>query len=338
MRIFWMCFAAAVFIASFAAHISTFLGIDPMEQFPHVMLIHILIFPPFIAAVFSLSKMQASERHIPRWMKVCGAIVGVYAIVTCVLFVILGEGGGPHELNGKFVLMDHGMIVRELTRDEFHRQQAYVVRFFSAGWMLFSSIALGGLMVAHRVINSRAAMPEVKLGVSPAVETRVAPVLPPTETTRTAGFTALFIYLSCVAIILSKQPLLNVLCAVPLVTFTVSGLRRRTRGFPQGQFDTNIGCVSVVPNFFLAVTWMTYIRQFAYVALYAGLASAVHGRVQIILSRTVPAHLSDGQILHTRVWSALFIPGFVLVICGLVGLTYMGEQIGRLCRGWRPTP
>lgn len=329
-----MCFAAVVFIASLAVHVSTFLGIDPMEKFPHVMFFHFLIFPPFIAAVFSLRKTQAAERHIPHWMKICGGVVGVYAIVTGAFFVILGEGGGPHELNGKFVLMEHGIILRELTRAEFHRQQAYVVRFFSAGWTLFSSIALGGLMVAHRAISSSPTMPEAGVEISPAVETRAVAALPPTETTRTAGFTALLIYICCVAIILSKQPLLNVLCVVPLVTFTIIALRLRTRGFPR-QFDTTVGCFSIFPNFFLACVWMDYVRQFAYVALYAGLANAVHGRVQIVLSRDVPAHLSNGEVLYTRVWSASLIPGFPLVICGLVGLTFMGEQIGRLFRGWK---
>lgn len=338
MRIFWMFFAAAVLVASFALHVSTFLGIDPMERFPHVMLVHVLIFPPFIAAIFALSKTPAAERRTPRWMKVYGALLGVYAIITGALFLILGEGGGPHELHGKFFLMEHGMVLRELTRAEFHQQQAYVVRFFSTGWMLFSSIALGGLIVAHRPLTSTGTMAAARPNAAPAAEAAVATTLPPAQITRASGFAALLIYLSCVTIILARQPLFNVLCIVPFVTFTIIALRRRTLGFPHGQFDTTIGCLSVVPNFFLAVMWMNCVRQFTYVAFYAGLASAVHGTVQIVLSRTVPAHLSNGQLLHTGVWSALFIPGFLLMFCGLVGLTYMGEQIGRLFRAWQRTP
>jgi hypothetical protein len=37
---------------------------------------------------------------------------------------------------------------------------------------------------------------------------------------------------------------------------------------------------------------MNCVGQFAYVALYEGLANAVHGRVQIVVSRAAPAHLS----------------------------------------------
>jgi hypothetical protein len=80
---------------------------------------------------------------------------------------------------------------------------------------------------------------------------------------------------------------------------------------------------------------MNCVGQFAYVALYEGLANAVHGRVQIVVSRADPAHLSNGQILHTRVWSASLMPDFLLVICGLPGLIYMGKQIGRLFHGWK---
>jgi hypothetical protein len=49
----------------------------------------------------------------------------------------------------------------------------------------------------------------------------------------------------------------------------------------------------------------------------------------------LPLILSSGQILHTRVWSASLMPHFLLVICGLAGLTYMGKQIGRLFHGWK---
>src|ERR1700730_785561 len=69
---------------------------------------------------------------------------------------------------------------------------------------------------------------------------------------------------------------------------------------------------------------------------YKGLANAVHGRVQIVVSRAAPAHLSNGHILHTRVWSPSLMPGFLLLICGLAGQTYMGKQIGN-CSLWPNT-
>jgi hypothetical protein len=32
---------------------------------------------------------------------------------------------------------------------------------------------------------------------------------------------------------------------------------------------------------------------------------------------------------------ASLMPDFLLVICGLAGLTYLGKQIGRLFHGWK---
>jgi len=333
MRIFWASFAAVVLVASLAIHVSTFFGVDPMESIPHVMLLHLLIFPPFIAAIAYLRRVRPADLQVPRWMKVCGGVLVVNAVVTGVLFVILGEGGGPHQRDGKFFLMEHGMIIRELTRAEFGQQQAYVVRFFSSGWALFSAIALGALIIARPARAGDGLLPDASPSESPGPG--IQPILPPAHTSRAAGLIALLIYVACVTMILTRQPLLNLLCVVPLGTFACIGLRRRTQGFPQGQFDTTFGCLSIVPNFFLAGFWAVRLRQFIYVACYAGLRDAAQNRVQVIESRVAPSHLSNGQALHTQVWAALMIPTFLLVVCGLIGLTFMGEEIGRFLRTWR---
>jgi len=80
--------------------------------------------------------------------------------------------------------------------------------------------------------------------------------------------------------------------------------------------------------------WMNCVGQFAYVALYERVANAVHGRVQIVVSRAAPAHLSNGQILHTRVWSASLMPDFLLVICSLAGLITWESNSADLFHGW----
>jgi len=304
-----------------------------MDSIPHVMFFHLLIFPPFIAAVAYLRRVRPAGLRVPRWMRVCGGILVSYAVITGISFVILGEGGGPHQRDGKFFLMEHGMIIRELTRAEFHQQQAYVVRFFSAGWVLFSAIALGALIVARPAPPGDVLVPDAPPSASS--KSGIPSILPPAHTSRAAGLTALLIYVACVTLILTRQPLLNLLCVVPLGIFAWVGLRRRTQGFPQAQFDTTFGCLSIVPNFFLAGFWAVRLRQFAYIAHYVGLSDAAQNRVQVIESRTAASHLSNGEALHTQVWAALMIPTFLLVVCGLVGLTFMGEEVGRFLRGWR---
>src|SRR5207248_1208759 len=52
----WCLFAAAVLLISAAVHCSTFMSIDPMQAIPGVMFIHVLIFPPFFAAIYYARK------------------------------------------------------------------------------------------------------------------------------------------------------------------------------------------------------------------------------------------------------------------------------------------
>jgi hypothetical protein len=61
--ILWCVFAASVLFVSLLVHISTFVGIDPMEAFPGVMSIHVLIFPPFVAALIYASKVGGPRDH-----------------------------------------------------------------------------------------------------------------------------------------------------------------------------------------------------------------------------------------------------------------------------------
>ena len=66
----WCWVAAVVLLVSLVAHLSTFLGIDPMAAWPGVMFIHLAIFPPFIAALCyaSLSSSEGPMRNWARWM------------------------------------------------------------------------------------------------------------------------------------------------------------------------------------------------------------------------------------------------------------------------------
>jgi hypothetical protein len=73
----WSWVAAAVLCVSIAAHVSTFLGIDPIAECPGVMFIHLAIFPPFIAAMSYANrvggKRQGQDRvtkSAPPW---CGS-------------------------------------------------------------------------------------------------------------------------------------------------------------------------------------------------------------------------------------------------------------------------
>jgi len=153
----WIGLAALILVISVAAHASSFLGIDPMAVIPGVMFIHLLIFPPFIAALHYTNKAGGSSNGLdtvleqaPGWMQVMTGVCFVYVIVNFLIFMVLSEGGGPDKRDGKYFLTDHGRIVREITEQEYVRHEAYVVRGFSGHWMFFSGAALTLLVGAGK--------------------------------------------------------------------------------------------------------------------------------------------------------------------------------------------
>ena len=60
-----------------------------------------------------------------------------YALINFALFFFLSKGGVPDVRDGKYVLHNHGQVIRELSEDEYELQKAYVVRGFSGHWMVF---------------------------------------------------------------------------------------------------------------------------------------------------------------------------------------------------------
>jgi hypothetical protein len=159
----WCVFSAIVLFLSLTAHFATFLGIDPMEQIPGVMLIHVLIFPPFGAAIFYSSKIKTGRAGqnvamaaAPKRLRVLTGVFFVYAFINFfILFFFLSLRGMPQHRDGKYFLQDHGKVVREVDEKEFHKRQAYVVRGFSGHWMLFSCAAITMLIGARNIRAQR---------------------------------------------------------------------------------------------------------------------------------------------------------------------------------------
>jgi hypothetical protein len=348
----WCWFAAAVLIVSLVVHVSTFMGVDPMANWPGVMFIHLAIFPPFIAAICYAARIGGPEQgrqdrvfnSAPRWLRILTGLFSGYALVNFAVFMVLVEGGGPHERDGKYFLTSHGTVLRELNEAEYHQQRAYIVRGFSGHWMLFSSAALMGLVGAARLRPRSAGAPAPPLEsrngqvVAPsakllaALRAAIAEVAarPPEPTTVRAGVISLVVYVACLAMIFCNQPALGVL-AVPLVTIAMVLALRRRRGFPHGAFESSIGCLAVFPNAMIASLMGKLAAEFIYLAIYVGLGAALSHQVALTFPREGPAQLSNGELLHTRVWAALMLlVMFPLIAVGTVGLTYLAEQIGRL--------
>jgi hypothetical protein len=146
---FWICFAAVVLVMSIAVHAATFFGIDPLESIPSLMMLHGLVFPPFAAALYYGRRLQFNHSISP--LKLFTAAPRPLVVLTCALalytafhFVsaVRTTEGNPSEHDGKYRLVEHGRIVREISEAEYHEHRARFVRAFSGGWMLFSCASI----------------------------------------------------------------------------------------------------------------------------------------------------------------------------------------------------
>ncbi len=81
-------------MVSAAAHFSSFF-LDPMAAFPGVMLIHLAIFPPFVATIVYANRTAGTgkacvdkvRKCAPMWLQGMAAGFFVYAFVNFAVFI-----------------------------------------------------------------------------------------------------------------------------------------------------------------------------------------------------------------------------------------------------------
>ncbi|WP_061534434.1 hypothetical protein [Collimonas arenae] len=132
------------FIISLIVHISALLSIDVLTDFPYVWLLHVGIFVVFIPFVFLSRKTLGAKPKFaeiraafPSWVVVVGAFICAYAVLNFVLFMVATEGGSPSIRDGKYLLLNHGKLIRELTFAEYTAFRTNEVRGFSGHWLVF---------------------------------------------------------------------------------------------------------------------------------------------------------------------------------------------------------
>ncbi|MBB6241945.1 hypothetical protein [Rhodanobacter sp. MP1X3] len=136
--------ALAGFLISLAVHVEALMGVDIASSIPSVWLLHAGVFVVFGPFVFFSRKdfvgnqsLLSMAKGLPPWAAVLGGAIFVYAIVNFALFLLHSEGGNPTVENGKYLLMEHGALIRELTPTEFTALKANELRGFSGHWLLF---------------------------------------------------------------------------------------------------------------------------------------------------------------------------------------------------------
>lgn len=133
--------AALGFVASLAVHIHTFWGVPLAERFPEIWMLHLGMFGVFFPLVLALrrDKKAGVAENYGRLRKPARAALTVLGIYTfgCVMVSFASYEGSPEARGDRFVLSNHGRVVRELSRDEFMKAEARSERSSSAVWLLF---------------------------------------------------------------------------------------------------------------------------------------------------------------------------------------------------------
>ncbi|NLA69143.1 MAG: hypothetical protein GX856_13050 [Gammaproteobacteria bacterium] len=132
------------FVVSLGAHAWTALGNDVASQIPQIWLLHVGMFVVFVPLVFFSRYDLGSEPReatwtsgLPGWVKTLGLCILAYAALNFLLVLGHTGGGSPVLREGKFVLLNHGKVVREITKIEYAALTAAQVRGFSGLWLVF---------------------------------------------------------------------------------------------------------------------------------------------------------------------------------------------------------
>jgi hypothetical protein len=142
-RIFGLA-ALVGFIISLIVHISALLNIDVLMISPYVWLLHLGIFVVFVPFVFSSRKTLGTKPKLaeiravfPAWVVVIGICILAYVVLNFALFMMATKGGSPSVQDGKYLLLNHGKLIRELTFAEYTAFRTNEIRGFSGHWLVF---------------------------------------------------------------------------------------------------------------------------------------------------------------------------------------------------------
>ncbi|MCK5845188.1 MAG: hypothetical protein KAG97_10805, partial [Victivallales bacterium] len=404
---FLIIFAGVLFCVSAVIHFSTYFASSLfISKMDNVWLLHILIFPPFVAAIFLSRKWGSSSNdddgqdlitnNAPKWLRLLSGTCFAYALVNFILFMIFSGGGGPGiDNDGKYVMESHGRTLKVITRQEYKDAQALVVRGFSGHWLLFYSAsvlmlvgvaelrrrklageyteavvetaepdvvvkAINGeldfdaetkrcnkLLRGEKEVSSLAVRDERKAihslsdkeinrkgntdNASDLSDADVPQEYSEPEVLKRAAVAAISAYIISVCVIISDIPFFVAILAPFLCVVGIKSLGRlivRSKRKNE-QFHTVCGCLSVVPNFFLAGILARSIVKLICVSLYADFTQALMGTVKFAANKTGPYVLTNGATVDLTFHGAASFAGFALTVLFLAGLTGLMEYAGR---------
>jgi hypothetical protein len=132
------------FILSLFVHLLSLFGVDVASIFKPIWFLHIGLFLVVVPIIFfeqkslsTLNKFARAKSVLPRRISLSRKVLHVYAVVNFVIWVFLSEGGTPDIRDGKYILHNHGKLMRELTQNEYKLFLINKMRFFSGIWLVF---------------------------------------------------------------------------------------------------------------------------------------------------------------------------------------------------------
>jgi hypothetical protein len=147
-------------ILSVIVHVSSIFEVISVIDSPFIWFLHIGIFLVFLPALlknkqkfpkrknFDLSEMMNPFRSvnqltkgIPPLMIGLVIILMIYAFINFAYFIADSHEGQAELRNGKYLLVNHGKVVRELDYEEYKAQKSKTSRGFSGHWMVFYCVS-----------------------------------------------------------------------------------------------------------------------------------------------------------------------------------------------------
>jgi hypothetical protein len=146
----FLSMAVSGFCLSLLAHVLTFWGISPLQRFPVgcllVVALGLALLPPLRRTWLKEDANHPESTAFP-WAVLLMLGFILYIIFTGYYVNVLDEWGNPHEVNGKYYLMTHGSVIRELTEQEYQQHLANLPRLLSSILLLYYFM---GMLLFHR--------------------------------------------------------------------------------------------------------------------------------------------------------------------------------------------
>jgi hypothetical protein len=159
----WFC--GLMTVASAAVHLSTFMAVPPLTMDSPIAVLHLGAMACgglLLASLLSVGKgidravlNRVVRASVPTWVQVGLALLMAYSLFNFI--TSMGGAGGTQLADGRYVISNHGKVVRELTREEYLTSLTLTLRGFSGHWLWFSAASLAGFLWARPALQDASA-------------------------------------------------------------------------------------------------------------------------------------------------------------------------------------